>query len=176
MTSELGGVAAQLDAARSELDAHVERIEAEARANGSASISFGKRIGDGTSVAVERLNEIAILERLTKQRRMVVRAQAKLADGSYGICDGCGAKIASTRLEALPWAIHCLQCADLESVPEEQAPSTGSSGGEGGPRSATSGFASPWDSVSWTGERQPDGEPSGEATQRIADLEMDPGD
>ena len=75
-------IEARLAAARRDLEGHIEWIESEARANGSASISFGRRIGDGTSVAVERLNEIAILERLAKQRRSVVRAEAKIVDGT----------------------------------------------------------------------------------------------
>ncbi len=135
-----------LSVERSELAAHIERIEAEGRANGSASISFGKRIGDGTSIAVERLNELAILERLTKQHRSVVRAEEKLADGSYGTCDGCLQTISTERLDALPWAIHCLTCADLEAVPGEDDPPPGSPRADG-PRSATADTSSPWDII-----------------------------
>ena len=137
-------VESRLNEARRDLDAHIARIEAEARANGSASISFGKRIGDGTSVAVERLNEIAILERLTKQHRSVVRAEEKLADGSYGTCDGCLDTIGADRLGALPWAIHCLTCADLEVVPGADDPPPGTPRPDG-PRSATADTSSPWD-------------------------------
>lgn len=137
-------VAAVLATERRELATHIERIEAEGRANGSASISFGKRIGDGTAVAVERLNELAILERLTKQHRSVVRAEEKLTEGSYAICDGCGAVIVDDRLEALPWAIHCLVCADLEVVPGDDAPTPGTPRADG-PRSATADTSSPWD-------------------------------
>ncbi len=142
-------IGARLAVARRDLDAHIARIEAEARANGSASISFGKRIGDGTSVAVERLNEIAILERLTKQRRMVVRAQAKLDEGSYGTCDACASTISDARIEALAWAIHCLECADLEAVPEARH-QPGPSAAAQGPTPATTDTGSPWDSVRWT--------------------------
>lgn len=141
-------IESRLADARRDLDAHISRIEAEARANGSASISFGKRIGDGTSVAVERLNEIAILERLTKQRRMIIRAQAKLADGTYGACDGCGSAIDDARLDALVWAIHCLECADLEVVPPTDQ--QGAEPPAEGPASATSDSGSPWDGVRWS--------------------------
>lgn len=137
-------VAAALATERSELATHIERIEAEGRANGSASISFGKRIGDGTAVAVERLNELAVLERLTKQHRSVVRAEEKLVEGTYGTCDGCGASIDADRIEALPWAIHCRTCADLEVVPGDDAPTPGTPRPDG-PRSATADTSSPWD-------------------------------
>lgn len=129
---------------RAELNAHIGRIEAEGRANGSASISFGKRIGDGTSVAVERLNELAVLERLTKQHRSVVRAEEKLAEGTYGRCDGCDQAVDDDRLQALPWAIHCRSCADLEVVPGEDDAPPGTPGADG-PRTATADTTSPWD-------------------------------
>ncbi len=129
---------------RQDLAAHIERIETEGRANGSASISFGKRIGDGTAVAVERLNELAILERLTKQHRSVVRAEEKVVENTYGICDGCDDAISFDRLDALPWAIHCLICADLEVVPGEDAVTPGMPKADG-PRSATADTSSPWD-------------------------------
>lgn len=137
-------VAVVLATERRELETHIERIEAEGRANGAASISFGKRIGDGTAVAVERLNELAILERLTKQHRSVVRAEEKHSEGSYAVCDACEAPIDADRLDALPWAIHCLVCADLEVVPGEDAPTPGTPRADG-PRSATADTSSPWD-------------------------------
>lgn len=141
MTSEVAELLAE---ERQQLAAHIERIEAEGRANGSASISFGKRIGDGTAVAVERLNELAVLERLTKQHRSVVRAEKKLAEQTYGRCDACQRAISPNRLVALPWAIHCLTCADLEVVPGEDAPPPGTPKADG-PRSATADTSSPWD-------------------------------
>ncbi len=139
---------ATLARARRDLEAHIERIEAEARANGSASISFGKRIGDGTSVAVERLNEIAVLERLTKQHRSILRAESKLAEGTYGVCDACSVTVDADRLAALPWAIHCLTCADLEVVPQADEPPTSEAKSDG-PRGATADSSSPWDGLTW---------------------------
>jgi len=141
MTVDIGEI---LATERQDLAAHIERIESEGRANGAASISFGKRIGDGTAVAVERLNELAILERLTKQHRSVVRAEEKLAEGTYGQCDACEASVTAERLTALPWAIHCLTCADLEVVPGEDAPPPGTPKADG-PKSATADTSSPWD-------------------------------
>jgi DnaK suppressor protein len=39
----------------------------------------------------------------------VVRAQDKLAEGTYGTCDVCGRPIPAERLEALPWATLCVE-------------------------------------------------------------------
>ena len=42
------------------------------------------------------------------------RALAKLDDGTYGMCDACGAPIARARLTAMPDAVRCLECAASE--------------------------------------------------------------
>lgn len=77
----------------------------------SGGISFGKRVGEGTSIAVERLSQVAAHDRLQAMLADVRRAQVKLAEGSYGRCDRCGTPIAAARLEALPWATVCVECA-----------------------------------------------------------------
>ena len=38
-------------------------------------------------------------------------ALAKIENGSYGVCNGCGKKIAVARLDALPHTSKCIKCA-----------------------------------------------------------------
>ena len=71
-------------------------------------ISFGKRVGEGTSMAVDRLSQVAVHDKLQVTLDDVDRAMAKLADGSYGRCDGCGEPVGDERQEALPWATLCV--------------------------------------------------------------------
>jgi DnaK suppressor protein len=80
----------------------------EARPDDQGSISFGKRVGEGTSVAVDRLSQVAVHDKLQVTRADVERAIAKLEDGTYGACDVCGRPIGEGRLEALPWAVLCV--------------------------------------------------------------------
>ena len=40
-------------------------------------------------------------------------AVRRVREGEYGNCVGCGSRIHAKRLEALPWASHCLGCQDL---------------------------------------------------------------
>ena len=47
-------------------------------------------------------------DKLQVTRADVERATAKLEDGSYGACDACGEPIGEGRLEALPWAVLCV--------------------------------------------------------------------
>ena len=73
-------------------------------------ISFGKRVGEGTNLAVERLSQIAAHDRLQVTLADVIRAQEKLSEGSYGICDVCEQPIPPDRLEAMPWATVDVTC------------------------------------------------------------------
>lgn len=94
---------------RADLERELAQLEKPEVDNGG--ISFGKRVGEGTSVAVERLSQVAVSDRLREVLATVIRAQAKLGEGTYGRCDGCGAPIAAERLTALPWAANCVTCA-----------------------------------------------------------------
>lgn len=73
------------------------------------SISFGKRIGEGTSQAVDRLADVSAHHKLTVMLAEVQRAEAKLADGSYGTCDICGGDIGEERLEVRQWSTRCVR-------------------------------------------------------------------
>lgn len=108
-----------LDAVRAELEARRDRdrrrlgVLAERPELGSA-VSFGKRIGDGTSEAVSRLTDIGVGEALERGLDRTERALAKLDEGTYGICDVCGGPIAPGRLRAMPDGVLCLDCSAAE--------------------------------------------------------------
>jgi DnaK suppressor protein len=99
----------RLGARRLELSAELERLT-EPPEEG-ASVAFGKRIGDGTSEAVERLATTASARSIFASIGDVDRALAKLTDGTYGICDRCGGEIAPERLEYRPATSVCVGCA-----------------------------------------------------------------
>src|SRR6478752_7586655 len=73
------------------------------------SISFGKRVGEGTSMAVDRLAAVSTQEHLLAMLDDVRRARRRVAEGSYGTCEVCGEPIAPERLEARPWATRCVR-------------------------------------------------------------------
>jgi DnaK suppressor protein len=104
--AELEQAATALAAKRAQLEAELATLAAPSADQGG--ISFGKRVGEGTSLAVERLSQVAAHEQLQDLLADVVRAEQKLADGSYGRCDVCGRPIGAGRLEALPWATMCI--------------------------------------------------------------------
>ena len=104
-------LASSLAARAQEIETKMAEIEAAA-VSAAGGIGFGKRIGEGTNIAVERIGEVAVHDRLLAELATVRRAEAKLALGSEGRCDECGVVIPPERLEVLPWAVRCVDCAD----------------------------------------------------------------
>jgi DnaK suppressor protein len=108
-----------LDAIRAELEERRrsthERVAALAeRPELGAAQGFGKRIGDGTTEAISRLTDIGVGSSLESTIGRTERALAKLDEGTYGICDSCGAPIAPARLQAMPDVVLCVTCAAAE--------------------------------------------------------------
>jgi RNA polymerase-binding transcription factor len=95
---------------RDRLEAELAELSAPPEA--SSGISFGKRVGEGTSMAVDRLVQVAAHDKKQLLLADVRRAIVKLAEGTYGACDICGDDISSERLDALPWATVCIGCAN----------------------------------------------------------------
>ena len=96
---------AELAAKRASLEEQLERLRQPPE---PGAIGFGKRVGEGTSHAVERITAVSAEEKLRAMLTEVQRAQEKLAEGTYGRCDECGDEIAPERLEARPWATRCV--------------------------------------------------------------------
>jgi DnaK suppressor protein len=48
--------------------------------------------------------------------RLIQRALERINDGSFGVCAECEGPIGLKRLQALPWASHCIQCQEEAEV------------------------------------------------------------
>jgi DnaK suppressor protein len=110
------GAPLDLDAVERELrvrhEALCARLALLARApERGAELGFGKRIGDGTTEAVSRLTDVGVGGSLELSEARIARALAKLAQGTYGVCDDCGEPIAPARLRAAPESVLCITCA-----------------------------------------------------------------
>jgi DnaK suppressor protein len=112
MPLDLDVIRADLLARRAELTQQLGVLTAVPR-DPMAAASFGKRIGEGTTEAVERLNTTGTAIQLDAMLGDVERALAKFDEGTFGICDRCGATIPDERLEARPWSVLCVRCSAL---------------------------------------------------------------
>jgi DnaK suppressor protein len=61
----------------------------------------------------ERAHVMATARALRANLRDVERARANVVDGTYGICARCGNPIGDERLDAMPWALLCIDCKKL---------------------------------------------------------------
>ncbi len=61
------------------------------------------------------LEDDEVLERLGQANQQELRllndALGRIADGTYGICAKCGEDISQARLDAVPYALICRDCA-----------------------------------------------------------------
>jgi len=75
-------------------------------------MTYGSQAAAATQV-FEQQRDLALRDRASQQLELVDAALARIAAGSFGICLRCGKPIAPERLEALPWAGHCIECQRL---------------------------------------------------------------
>lgn len=46
--------------------------------------------------------------------QLVHEALNRVKNGSYGLCVACGEEVQVKRLEAVPWARHCIECQEKQ--------------------------------------------------------------
>lgn len=56
---------------------------------------------------------LSLLENEEGTLDLIELALERIEDGTYGECDECGSRIPKARLNALPYAPHCVKCAGL---------------------------------------------------------------
>ena len=64
---------------------------------------------DGLADAAAEM-EVAMVMRESQELQEIEAALARIGDGSYGSCSGCGDDISHARLKANPAALRCLPC------------------------------------------------------------------
>jgi DnaK suppressor protein len=75
-----------------------------------ANLGFGKRIGDGTTYAVERMTDAYQARTIYATVTEIDHALERIDEGTYGRCVACGEPIPQERLQAVPWAALCVPC------------------------------------------------------------------
>ena len=71
---------------------------------------------DPADMAANAYTKELMMSMSTNDRQLLESIDAalhRIEDGAYGKCIHCGEAILDKRLEAVPWARHCLRCQDL---------------------------------------------------------------
>jgi len=72
-------------------------------------MTYGSQAAAASQV-FEQQRDLALREKDQLHFEAVEAALARLDAGTFGTCIRCGRPIAPERLEALPWAAHCIDC------------------------------------------------------------------
>jgi RNA polymerase-binding protein DksA len=74
----------------------------------------GQDQADMGATSFERDQELTVLNNEREKLAQIDRALARIADGTYGICESCGNPIGKGRSMAFPRATLCLTCKQRE--------------------------------------------------------------
>ncbi|HVB06673.1 MAG TPA: TraR/DksA C4-type zinc finger protein [Acidimicrobiales bacterium] len=88
---------------KAEAESLVEEME-------PGDVQFDEESGEGATSTVDRERDLALSAQALLAVEEIDFAFAKIANGRYGVCEGCGELIGKPRLEALPYARLCIAC------------------------------------------------------------------
>jgi RNA polymerase-binding protein DksA len=72
-----------------------------------------QHLGDAATAMHDREVDYTLEDNEEQLLARIDAALRRIEDGTYGICTNCGRPIPEERLEALPWAELCIDCARL---------------------------------------------------------------
>lgn len=102
----------QPEAARERLEKELEETLAElARLEEKLQVEVEYGLGEGDPIIYEREMNMALRRRTRRKVRSLQEALKRFDEGTYGICEICGKEISAQRLEAVPQARLCIECA-----------------------------------------------------------------
>lgn len=87
----------QFESLRAEADSLVADYE-------PGDVQFDEESGEGDTLSIERERDLTLSSQAQQMVEEIDTALAKLANGTYGICEVSGEPIPKERLEAIPWA------------------------------------------------------------------------
>lgn len=115
-----------LERRRASLEAELARLEAEVTemeegdreslSEASGENAYRDHMADQGSATFERELDMTLEDNVRRQLGEARAALARIAAGTYGVCERCGAVIPADRLEAVPTANLCIQCKEAEET------------------------------------------------------------
>jgi len=106
-----GKIKKQLTVRRAEL------LEGVARARDMGAVeteAAAPDIADRASSAFQREFSYSLSENENKMLRLIDEALERLESGRFGRCTNCEKPIEPQRLQAIPWARHCIACQEQQ--------------------------------------------------------------
>jgi DnaK suppressor protein len=113
--AELAELRAELDSEIAGLRDEIARAESDIADRLTDSvIDAGDDPADAGAKTFQREHDLALTHNARELLAQNERALARIAAGTYGVCESCGEAIGKARLQAFPRATLCVQCKQRE--------------------------------------------------------------
>jgi RNA polymerase-binding protein DksA len=76
--------------------------------------TLDNHLADTATVTLDREIDYTLEENSENVLKEIDRALQKIEAGTFGTCENCGKPIAEERLQAIPYATHCIDCKRLQ--------------------------------------------------------------
>ena len=113
--AEVAELKAELDGEITGLREEIARAESDIADRLTDSvIDAGDDPADAGAKTFQREHDLALTHNARELLAQNERAVARIAAGTYGVCESCGEPIGKARLQAFPRATLCVQCKQRE--------------------------------------------------------------
>jgi DnaK suppressor protein len=103
----------RLLAERNDLKGQFDELEQSTFSQNQSELSgeagFDEEFADAGTATFERERDLSLVNNVRDLMERIDKALAKIAEGTYGLCDRCGNPIEKARLKALPYANLCIK-------------------------------------------------------------------
>lgn len=100
------------------IHAEIELLEKEisysdTQTGQSELADYDNHPADAGTDTFEKEKDLAVRDNFREILGKIDEAMGKIERGTYGECDRCGREISKGRLDAIPYAIYCVECQDI---------------------------------------------------------------
>jgi DnaK suppressor protein len=108
----------RLEQSREKLVSQIEDTQQGVQEEG---VGYSNHMADAGTEVFEQARDVTLSRQLKNSLGDVEHALDKFEDGTFGLCESCGAPIDLARLEAVPEARRCLACQSRREGPRSEA-------------------------------------------------------
>ena len=106
-SKKIADLKAYLETERERLQKEISRSELT---TDKERAGYGNHMAENATAVFEQARNVGLKRDQERMLADVEDALKRIADGSYGVCRGCGQLVDSARLRALPTASFCFSC------------------------------------------------------------------
>jgi DnaK suppressor protein len=75
---------------------------------------------DAAQALQAKITAESLMKQLVQQANQISKSLQKIKDGTFGLCQECEEPIAIKRLQAQPFAILCISCAEEKEINQKK--------------------------------------------------------